>query len=243
MDSTIPVVFLHAFPLNSGMWALQRDVLGDRPVLTPDFPGFGGRPVDAPDLDRFAFTVLDHMDVAGIPKAVVVGLSMGGYVALRLHALRPDRVAGMVLADTKAGSDDEAGKAKRTDQAARVRQEGTEGLVEDLLPALLGETTREERPDVVKTVREMAVKADPEGVARALEAMRERPDSTLGLGRIQVPVLALVGEEDTLTPETEAEKIATGVPDGRLVVIPAAGHLSNLESPEAFNDALLSFLE
>lgn len=243
MDSSTPVVFLHAFPLNAAMWEPQRGILGDRTVLTPDFPGFGGRPVDTPDLERFARTVVDHMDAAGIPRAVVVGLSMGGYVALRLHALLPDRVAALVLADTKAGSDDETGRAKRTDQAARVRKEGVEWLAEALLPALLGESTREGRPDVVKTVREMAEKADPEGVARALEAMRGRPDSTPGLARIQVPVLALVGEEDTLTPPAEARKIAEGVPDGRLVVIPGAGHLSNLESPEAFNEALLSFLE
>jgi 3-oxoadipate enol-lactonase len=242
MDSTTPVVFLHAFPLSSAMWEPQRGILGDRTVLTPNFPGFGGRPVDAPDLERFARTVLDHMDAAGIARAIIVGLSMGGYVAFRLHAIRPDRVAALVLADTKAGSDDQAGKAKRTDQAARVREEGVEWLAEALLPALLGETTRKTRPEAVATVREMAARAHPEGVARALEAMRERPDSTAGLEMIQVPVLALVGEEDTLTPEAEARKIAEGVPDGRLLVIPGAGHLSNLERPEAFNEALLSFL-
>jgi 3-oxoadipate enol-lactonase len=243
MDTTTPVVFLHAFPLNAAMWDPQRGILGDRPVLTPDFPGFGGRPLDAPDLERFAHTVLDHMDAAGIARAVIVGLSMGGYVAFRLHALRPDRVAALVLADTKAGSDDQAGRAKRTDQAARVREEGVQWLAEALLPALLGETTRESRTEVVEKVKEMAEAAHPEGVARALEAMRERPDSTPGLERIQVPVLVLVGEEDTLTPEAEARKIADGVPDGRLVVIPKAGHLSNLEQPEAFNEALLAFLE
>jgi 3-oxoadipate enol-lactonase len=237
------VVFLHAFPLSSAMWEPQRGILGHRTVLTPDFPGFGGRPVDAPDLERFARTVLDHMDAAGIARAIIVGLSMGGYVAFRLHALRPDRVAALVLADTKAGSDDQAGKAKRTDQAARVREEGVEWLAEALLPALLGETTRKTRPEAVATVREMAARAHPEGVARALEAMRERPDSTAGLEMIQVPVLALVGEEDTLTPEAEARKIAEGVPDGRLLVLPGAGHLSNLERPEAFNEALLSFLQ
>jgi 3-oxoadipate enol-lactonase len=242
MDSTTPVVFLHAFPLNASMWKPQSGILNNRMVITPDFPGFGGRPVDAPDLERFALTVLDHMDAAGISRAVVVGLSMGGYVALRLHALRPERVAAMVLADTKAGDDDDAGRAKRTDQAARVRREGVEWLAEVLLPALLGETTRQSRPDVVSVVREMAEGADAEGVARALEAMRERPDSTPNLDTIRVPVLALVGEEDTLTPLAEARKIAEGVPDGRLVVIPGAGHLSNLESPEAFNEAVRSFL-
>lgn len=243
MDPTTPVLFLHAFPLNAAMWESQRVALGSRTALTPNFPGFGGRPVGAPELDRFAQAVIEDMDAAGIPRAVVVGLSMGGYVALRLHALAPGRLAGLVLADTRAGGDDEAGRAKRTDQAARARREGLGWLEDALLPALLGETTRRERPEAVAAVRGMMAEADSEGVARALEAMRGRPDSTPNLGEIQVPVLVLVGAEDTLTPLDEAQKIVQGVQKGRLTVIPRAGHLSNLEAPDQFNEALLSFLE
>ena len=243
MDATIPVLFLHAFPLNSTMWGPQRRALAGRKILAPDFPGFGGRPAGRRDLDHFAQTVLHDMDSAGIDRAVVVGLSMGGYVALRLHALAADRIAGLVLADTKAGSDDEAGRTKRTEQAARGRKEGVRWLAEALVPALLGETTRRQEPDVVRTVCELIAAADPEGVARALEAMRDRPDATASLASIRVPVLALVGEEDTLTPVAEAQRIADGVPDGRLVVIAKAGHLSNLENPAAFNEALAAFLE
>jgi 3-oxoadipate enol-lactonase len=182
------------------------------------------------------------MDAEGISEAVVVGLSMGGYVALRLQARWPGRVSGMVLADTRAGPDDEAGRGKRTDQAARARREGIGWMEEALLPALLGETTLRERPGVVEDVRRMIGEGDPEGVARALEAMRARPDSTPHLGKIRVPVLALVGEEDTLTPVAEATRIAEGAGDGRLVVIPGAGHLSNLEAPAPFREALFSFL-
>jgi len=167
---------------------------------------------------------------------------MGGYVALRIHALAPDRVAGMVLADTRAGTDDKEGRAKRIEQAARARKEGTGWLQDAMVPALLGETTRRDRAQVVKRVRELLGEADPEGVARALEAMGNRPDSVPRLAEIQVPVLALVGEEDTLTPEEEAKRISDGVWNGRLTVIPRAGHLSNLEAPGPFNDALLEFL-
>jgi 3-oxoadipate enol-lactonase len=243
MDATTPVLFLHAFPLNAAMWESQRAALGPRTTLTPNFPGFGGRPAGEPELDRFAQAVIEAMDAAGIPRAVVVGLSMGGYVAFRLNALAPERLAGLVLADTRAGADDEAGRARRTDQAARARREGLGWLEEALLPALLGETTLGERPEVVAAVRGMMAEADPEGVARALEAMQGRPDSTPHLGEIQVPVLVLVGEEDTLTPVDEARKIFAGVQQGRLTVIPRAGHLSNLEAPDRFNEALLSFLE
>jgi pimeloyl-ACP methyl ester carboxylesterase len=239
---SLPVVLLHAFPLHSGMWEPQMELFADRVVLAPDLPGFGAREPGARDLDGFARTALQAMDGVGVDRAVVVGLSMGGYVAFRIHALAPERVAGMVLADTQAGPDDEAGRAKRTDQARQARKEGVEWMPELLIPALLGETTLARRPEVAERVRGMIRTADPEGVARALEAMRERPDSTTRLGKIRVPVLSIVGEEDTLTPPDRARAIADGVPDGRMVRIPGAGHLSNLEDPAAFNRALIGFL-
>lgn len=242
MDATLPAVFLHAFPLNAAMWARQAEALAPRRVLAPHFPGFGGRPPVEATLDTFARAVLTDMDAAGIGRAVVVGLSMGGYTAFRLHALAPERVAALVLADTRAGADDDAGRAKRTDQAARARREGVGWLADAMVPALLGETTRRERPGVVAQVRALVAQADAEGVARALEAMRARPDSTPDLARIRVPVLALVGEEDTLTPPAEARRIAESVPDGRLAVLPGVGHLANLEAPEAFDAALAEFV-
>jgi len=242
MDPTTPVVFLHAFPLNAGMWEAQRASLGARRTLAPNFPGFGGRSSGAPELDRFAQAVIEDMDASGITRAVLVGLSMGGYVAFRLHALAPGRFAGLVLADTRAGGDEEAGRTKRTEQAARTREEGVGWLAEALLPALLGETTLREKPAVVEAVRGMISEADPDGVARALEAMRDRPDATPRLKEIRMPVLVIAGEEDVLTPVSEARRIVEGVQNGRLTVIPGAGHLSNLEASDRFNEALLSFL-
>jgi 3-oxoadipate enol-lactonase len=112
-----------------------------------------------------------------------------------------------------------------------------------MVPILLGKTTLTERPNVSKSVRGMIADADPEGVARALLAMRDRPDSTQHLADIAVPVLAIAGDEDQITPVAGARQIADGVADGRLVVIPKAGHLSNLEDEQAFNGALLSFLQ
>jgi 3-oxoadipate enol-lactonase len=242
MDSTTPVILLHAFPLNAAMWKPQIPAAGDRTMLTPDFPGFGGRPVTEADLDRFAETIIKDMAPAGISRAVIVGLSMGGYVAFRLHALAPERVAGLVLADTRAEADDEAGQAVRTEQAARARREGVGWLSETLIPSLLGETTARDRPGVVDTVRGMMEEADREGVARALEAMRDRPDSTPVLKEINVPTLVLVGAEDTLTPESKARAMADQIPRARLEVLPDAGHLSNLEAPRRFNEALGAFL-
>lgn len=243
-----PVLFLHAFPLDARMWEDQkvfvRESLKTPPdrILAPHHPGFGGVPTVAGGLDAFAAGAVNALDRAGVDRAVVVGLSMGGYVAFRLYACWPQRVAALVLADTRAGRDDEAARARRTEQAARVRREGVGWLGEVLLPSLLGETTRRERPEVVEGVRRMVLGANPEGVAAALEAMRDRPDSTPLLPSISVPVLAVAGEEDTLTPPEEARKIAGRVPRGRFLVLPGAGHLSNLERPDAFNAALAEFL-
>lgn len=243
MDSTTPLVFLHAFPLHSGMWEAQLAAFGARPVLTPEFPGFGGRPVGASDLHGFARTVLEDMDRAGVSRAILVGLSMGGYVAFRIQELAPQRVAAVVLADTRAGPDDEGGRARRTEQARRVRMEGLGWLPDALAPALLGETSRAKRPAVVEKVRNwIRQEAHPEGVARALEAMRERPDSFPSLSDFRVPALVIVGEEDTLTPPSEARRMAEAIPGARLEILPEAGHLSNLETPEAFNRALQSFV-
>jgi 3-oxoadipate enol-lactonase len=239
---TTPIVFLHAFPLSAAMWERQVVAMAPRKVLAPRFPGFGGRPPGGTSLDEFAQAIVGDMDAAGIDRAVVVGLSMGGYVAFRLNARHPRRIAALVLANTRSTADDEAGRAKRTGQAERARREGVRWLSDAMIPALLGETTRRERPEVVDFVRGLIAAASSEGVARALIAMRDRADSTPALARISVPVLAIAGEEDTLTPTAGARQIAEGVPNGRLVVIPRAGHLSNLEDPGAFNDALSSFL-
>lgn len=242
LDPRTPVVFLHAFPLNPDMWEAQRSALPGRPLLAPAFPGFGGRPPGEADLDSFADAVIHDMDDAGIERAAVVALSMGGYVAFRLHTRFPGRIAALVLADTRAGADSDEAREKRSQQAVRVRKEGVEWLPDALLPGLLGETSRRERPEVVEAVVRMILEADPEGVAHALLAMRDRPDSTEVLARIEVPVLALVGAEDTLTPRAEALVIAERTPRGQLGVIDAAGHLSNLENPAAFGEALEEFL-
>lgn len=225
------------------MWEDQEAHLAGRLVLRPDFPGFGGRAPKEPTLDAFAESVIAEMDRAEVESAVIVGLSMGGYVAFRIVERWPERMRALVLADTRAGADSPEAAEKRTQQAERARSEGTDWLADAMIPAALGKTTRADRPDVVERVREIIDRADAEGVARALEALRDRPDSTSLLPRITVPVLAIVGAEDTITPEEEARKIAESVPNGRLVVIPGAGHLSNLENPAAFNEALEKFLQ
>jgi pimeloyl-ACP methyl ester carboxylesterase len=241
-----PVVLLHAFPLNAGQWSQQIDALSDRfRFIAPDLKGFGGS--DAPDdegaytMDSYADEVKGVLDAAGVDKAVVVGLSMGGYIALALWRRHPDVFAGLVLADSRAEADPPEGIEKRTNQQGQVREQGTAGLIEGLAGALLGETTRTNKPDVVENTKNL-MDNPPAGFVGALEAMKGRPDSTENLASINVPTQVIVGENDGVTPPDASRKLHEHIGGSTLVVLPDAGHLSNLEAPDAFNGALGEFL-
>ena len=224
------------------MWRPLQDRLGDTTIVPIDLPGFGSAAPGPESLDGFADYVLIEMESAGIRRAIVGGLSMGGYVAFRLWQKAPERIAGLILADTRAGADTQEAAAKRLQQAERARNEGVEWIPNEMLDAVLGDWTRRSRPSVVEEVKAIMEDANAEGVARALIAMRGRPDSVPILRSISVPTLVLVGDEDTLTPIDESRRIAEGIPHAELVVVPRAGHLSAIENPEAVAEAVEHFL-
>jgi pimeloyl-ACP methyl ester carboxylesterase len=228
------------------MWQSQVDALGDRfRLIVPDLKGYGGS--DAPDddagytVDGFADDLAGLLDELSIDKAIVVGLSMGGYITFAFLRKYPQRVAGLVLADTKAEADPPEGITKRTSQQEMVRNEGTAGLIDALSGALLSESTRSNKPDVVESLRKV-MDNSPAGFTGGLEAMKQRPDSTPDLASIDVPTLIIVGENDGVTPPEASRKMHEHVGGSRLVVIPDAGHLSNMEDPDTFNGALAEFL-
>lgn len=243
----LPVVLLHAFPVSSAMWLSQREALAPAyRVITPDQRGFGGSPLgaDDPDLGLAADDVVALLDAKNIDSAVIGGLSMGGYVAMALLRRHPQRVRALVLADTKAGADPEPARANRHRIAAAVEaDERSSLLLEEVLPTLVGPTTVATRPMVHGRIRAMVQSAPAAAVAWAQRAMAARPDSLDTLRAATVPALIIVGEEDTLSPSTEAEVMTAAIGDARLVRIPAAGHLTAVEAPEPFNTALLSFLD
>ncbi|WP_165959534.1 MULTISPECIES: alpha/beta fold hydrolase [Nonomuraea] len=241
----IPVVLLHAFPLSSAMWLAQREGLAKVcRVITPDLRGFGGSRLgdDEPSLDLMADDVAGLLDDEGIDRAVVGGLSMGGYVTMAFCRRHPDRVLGAILADTKAGEDPPAARDNRERIARAVLEEGSEVLVSEVLPALIGPTTKERRAMVFGRVKGLLQSAPPGAVAWAQRAMAARPASFETLRALKVPLLVVVGEEDELSPPADAEEMARTVPEGRLEIIPKAGHLSAVEQPEAFNTAVMEFL-
>jgi pimeloyl-ACP methyl ester carboxylesterase len=249
--SGTPLVLLHAFPLSSRMWQSQLDELpgtdgSSARVLAVDLRGFGGTELgtDEPSLDLLADDVALLLRRAGIGRAVVGGLSMGGYTAMALARRHPELLSGLLLADTKATPDTDRARANRERIAAAVlARDSVRLLVDEQVPSpLLGATTQRERPRLVERLRRMVEEASPQAVAWAQRAMAGRPGSLDTLAGIDVPALVVVGEEDTITPVADAEAMAAVLPDVVLTVIPGAGHLSALEAPDTFNWAVNSLL-
>jgi pimeloyl-ACP methyl ester carboxylesterase len=240
----LPVVFLHAFPLNRTMWAPQVSGLRDRcRVVTVDLRGHGES--DAPlwrySLDLYADDLCGLLDHLGIERAILVGLSMGGYLTFAFHRKFPHRIGAVVLADTKAEPDKSEQVAWRFGLAQRAHKLGAAAVADEMLPKLLAPASQA-RPDLADRVRAMIMSTPVTGIAGDLMAIAERPDSTPQLRTIACPSLVIVGEQDGLTMPADARRIADGIPGARLEIIPGAGHLSNLEAPDAFNRALRSFL-
>jgi pimeloyl-ACP methyl ester carboxylesterase len=194
-------------------------------------------------IDDYAGDVIDLLDTLHMPDAVVVGLSMGGYVALAMTRLAPRSLHGVVLADTRADADTPEGAANRDRMAQLARERGVAAVVDELIPKLLGPATRRDNPAVEATVRSLAAQNSVSGVVGALHALKTRPDSTPVLASIHVPALIVAGEEDAITPPAVAEELQKGIAGSTLSIIPRAGHLSSLENTDAFNAALAQFLE
>jgi len=238
------VLLLHAFPLGLFMWDAQAEALAPtHRVVRFDARGFGGSaPGDGPlTMDQIADDAALLLDRLGIDRAIVAGCSMGGYAALAFVRRHPQRLAGLVLQDTRSGADTEEAKGNRAALAARVLAEGPSAAADAFLPKLLGERTQRERPELVFRLRERILGTSAQGIANALHGLAGRPDSRETLTTIRVSTLVLVGAEDVLTPPAESEAMATAIPQSRLEVIAGAGHLANIERPDAFNEALLSF--
>jgi 3-oxoadipate enol-lactonase len=239
------LVLLHAFPLNARMWESQL-ALADSGwrVIAPQLRGYDGGAGDpsTASIDDYAGDVIDLLDALHIKLAVVAGLSMGGYVAFAMLRYAARYVQGLILSDTRSQADTPEGVAGRTRMLQLVQEKGPSAVADELLPKLLGETTRATRPAVVAQARSLILASSAEAIGGGLRALMTRPDSTPLLPTIHVPTLIVVGDEDTLTPPAAAEEMHQGIAGSQLVRIPQAGHLSNLEQPELFNAALAVFL-
>ncbi|SRR6266487_1818799 len=243
----IPVLFLHAFPLNREMWRGELTALLEDEryrLVALDWRGFGESDITAPitTMELLADDVAGLIDLLGIQRAVLCGLSMGGYVSFAFLRKYPQRVAGLILADTRPGADSPEAQANRENVAQIAEKQGSAAIADLQVPRLISEYTRQHHPEVEIRTRQMIDAATPQGIAAASRGMAQRADSTGLLPGITFPTLVIVGEQDSLTPPDVAQDYASKIPGAQFAVIPHAGHLSNLEQPELFLQVFRGFL-
>lgn len=236
------VLLIHAFPLSGAMWQPQVEALADDyRLIVPDLRGFGNSEVPPGPyaMETLAEDLAALLDVLGVPQVGIVGLSMGGYVALALLRRYPQRVRALVLCDTRATPDTDEARAGRELNAQLAETQGASAIAEKMLPNLLAPGAA---PELRAHLRQIIERNQPQGIAGALRGMAMRPDSAELLPHLSIPVLLLVGAQDSLSPPAEMRTLQQAIPGSQLVEIPGAGHLANVENPAAFNAALGAFL-
>jgi pimeloyl-ACP methyl ester carboxylesterase len=236
-------VLVHAFPMGAAMWAPQRAAAPGWRVVTPSLPGFDGRPLLARStMPAYARDLLQSLDRQRIGRAVFGGLSLGGYILFELMRQQPERVAGLILADTRSSVDTPERLAARERSIVRARTDGPSAIADEMLPGILGATTHAGRPDVVAHVRRLIEAQSAEAIVAGLQAIMTRVDSAAVLPSITVPTTIIVGGEDVITPPSDAMFMHDRIAGSSLVTIAGAGHMANLEAPQAFNAAVSALL-
>ena len=241
-----PVIFLHGFPFSHAMWQSQTAVVaaaGYR-AIAYDIRGHGQS-----DVGDGQYTIEGHvddlialMDRLKIPTAVIVGLSMGGYIALRALERHPDRFRAAALCDTRSESDPNEGRIKRAKGLAAVKKTGSAAFADDFVKAVFAEETLKNNPSTVAAIHDVIAHTPPLSIAGTLLALAARTDTTASLSSIAIPTLILVGERDMTTPPDASRSMREKIRGSELHIIPGAAHMSNLENPALFNEKLLAFL-
>ncbi|MBI1803875.1 MAG: alpha/beta fold hydrolase [Ignavibacteriae bacterium] len=241
----IPVVLIHGFPFSKEMWKPQVEVLKNRYyTITYDIRGHGRSDVGDGQytvelfVDDF-IALLDHLKIS---RAVVAGLSMGGYIALRAIERHPERFRGLVLCDTRSEADNNEGKIRRATQAKSVKLDGMKKFAETFVAGLFYEGTFQRNPEIVELIKSIIGKTSPLAVAGTFIALAARTDTTASLYGIKVPTLILVGRHDSLTPPSASSAMKEKIPNAEMFVLPKAAHMSNLECTDEFNERLADFL-
>jgi pimeloyl-ACP methyl ester carboxylesterase len=244
--SGLPLLLVHGFPLDHSMWKYQIAELAQHcRVIAPDLRGFGGTTAmpGIATMEQMADDLAALVDELGVhEKILFCGLSMGGYVGWQFARKYEDRLQALVACDTRAIADTPEQATSRRELAERVLREGPAPVAEAMLPKLFSGETLERRPDLVNATRDVILRTRPEGIVAALRGLAERPDVTEMLPKIGVATLVIVGEHDAISSPDEMQGIAASIPNAAWVVVPHAGHLSPLENPDVFNEALAQYI-
>lgn len=243
--SAHPLLLVHGFPFSHAMWMPQIEALKkDYRIIAPDLRGHGKSEVGEGQffIETLADDVLALLDALRIEKCAVCGLSMGGYVTMRMQAMAPQRFSAVILADTRADADSDEAKLKRAAGFAALKRDGLPAFCEGFLKAVFAASSFRERPEAVEAIRKIILAQDPLGVAGTMLALAARSDSTATLQALKLPTLILCGREDATTPPACSEAMARLIAGSKLTFIEKAAHMANLENPAAFNAALIDFL-
>lgn len=241
-----PVILLHAFPLSGEMWEQQAEFLADNNfrVVLPDLRGFGETTnfADINTMEDMAKDISELLDTLKIEQAIIGGLSMGGYVLFNLYRLYPQKFKAIILCDTNYADDTEEKRHQRFELIDQIEDRGGQALIDNMLPHLIGEFTKNSNPELVENLTRMFSEINPQAAVAALRGMAERQDHTSLLTQIDIPTLLIFGEEDKVTNLEIAAKMKENIQSSIFVKIKNAGHYSNLEQPEMFNQAIIKFV-
>ena len=244
--SGFPLVLIHGHPFNRSMWRQQlEEFQANYRVIAPDLRGYGASHVIPGKtlLSDFAQDIVTLLDKLMVKQCVLCGLSLGGQIVLECYRQFPERIRGLVLADTFATLDTPEIKQNRYRTAERLLREGMGAYSVEVLPKMMAPANIAASPDTANHVLDMMKSSSPEGAAAALIGRAERQDYTGLLGTIAVPTLIFVGSLDEFTPVSDAKFMHDRIPHSELLVIEGAGHMTNVERPQEFNAALAAFLQ
>ncbi|NCT13902.1 MAG: alpha/beta fold hydrolase [Flavobacteriales bacterium] len=240
------IIFIHGFPLNKSMWDKQSEKLKDSyRVIAYDIRGHGDTDLGAIDfsIDLFAQDLIDFMDALKIEKTMLCGLSMGGYIALNAIDKHPNRFSALILSDTNCTADSSEAKENRMKTIEGIKENGVKKLADGLIPKLFAPESFKTYSEGIAVVKELIVKTPKQSLYNSLHAMANRKETCSKLPEIKIPVLIIVGKEDKITPPEAANAMHEKIKDSSLQIIPNAGHLSNLENQEDFNNQLKKFID
>ena len=241
----VPIIFIHGFPLSKATWQPQMDFLKKHHrVIAYDIRGFGNSSLgnEVISIDLFATDLVQFMDALDIKKAIVCGLSMGGYIIMNAVSRFPERFEAIVLSDTQCIADSSENKEKRYKTIEQIEKEGLEKFAEAFVQNLFSKETIEKNKQVVEETKKLILKTSPKTVTATLKALAERRETCTNLKMINIPALILCGKDDVVTPLSQSELLNNSISNSTLQPIEKAGHLSNLEQPDVFNEHIHNFL-